>query len=349
MPDRPLHYGLTMESVVSDDYRLSMESVVSDTPADWTVRGCTLRDVAAILSITRASDIATLGEPDWSEDEVVETLTAANHDPAVDSWLVCDSFGEPLAWAYVDNPQRGPRDNVEVYAIPDRGFPAYGPLLDLALTRVAERAHAAGHPEVTVRAGAVASESVYIDALSAKGFAFRKRHARMVRPLTGEERPAGGFGIRPVRPDDDAELRRFHEILQAAFADTPDFQPMPYDDWRAAVGRLPSVTWDEWLVAEPAAPGHIVGVLQSADQALEHGQGWVKNLAVLREHRRSGVGGALLRTAFAIYAGKGRRSAGLGVDLANPTGAYRLYTGVGMSVAFAADMFERTVTAAPSA
>ena len=135
-------------------------------------------------------------------------------------------------------------------------------------------------------------------------------------------------------------------MLESAFADTPDFQPTGFADWRSAVDSLPSVSWDEWFVA--LAGGEIVGVLQSADQAVEHGEGWVKNLAVLRGHRKSGIGGALLRTAFAAYAAKGRTRAGLGVDLTNPTGAYQLYTGVGMTVVFAADVYELSLVVAGS-
>ncbi|MEU7870239.1 GNAT family N-acetyltransferase [Dactylosporangium sp. NPDC049140] len=298
----------------------------------WTVRGCSLRDVAAILSITRASDIASVGEPDWTEEEVVATLTAPHLDPAVDAWLAFGPDGTALAWAYVDNPERGERDNVEVYAVPTAGRPAFGPLLDLALARIAERGRR------IVRAGVVPSETAYVEALTARGFVFRKRHARMTRVLTGDERPpAPGFGVRAVREE---ELPRFHEVLQTAFADTPDFVATSYPDWLAALAALPSVSRDEWLVAE--ADGAIVGVLQSADQGVERGEGWVKNLAVLRGHRGAGIGGALLRAAFAIYAAKGRTTAGLGVDLTNPTGAYHLYTSVGMTVAFAADMYERT-------
>ncbi|WP_432985665.1 GNAT family N-acetyltransferase [Dactylosporangium sp. CA-233914] len=307
----------------------------------WTVRGCTLRDVAAILSVTTASDVVSLGEPDWTEEEVVATLTAPHTDPAADSWLVHGPDGAALAWAYVDNPERGRRDHVEVYVVPSAGAPAFGPLLDLALARVAERARSGGHASVALRAGAVAGETAYIAELTRRGFVFRKRHARMTRVLTGDERPVAGFGIRAVRAD---ELPRFHEVLQTAFADTPDFVPTSYSDWRAAVDALPSVRRDEWLVSEIS--GQITGVLQSADQGVERGEGWVKNLAVLRAHRKAGIGRALLQTAFAIYAAKGRATAGLGVDLTNPTGAYHLYTSAGMTVAFAADSYERTVDAA---
>lgn len=42
-------------------------------------------------------------------------------------------------------------------------------------------------------------------------------------------------------------------------------------------------------------------------------------------------------------AGKGRRWAGLGVDLSNQTGAYRLYRSVGMAPTFEVDVYERLV------
>ncbi|WP_433214667.1 GNAT family N-acetyltransferase [Dactylosporangium sp. CS-047395] len=297
---------------------------------ELTVRGSSLRDVAAILSITRASDIASTGEPDWTEDEVVATLTAPDLDPAVDTWLAFGPDGSPLAWAYVDNPERSERDNVEVYAVPGAGPFTFGPLLDLALARIAERGAA------IVQAGVVPAEIAYVEALTARGFAFRLRRARMTRELTGQERPPDArFGVRVMREDD---LPRFHEVFQTAFADLADHVPQDFATWRASLAALPSVSWDEWLVAESG--GVIVGILQSSDQGVERGEGWVKNLAVLREHRGTGIGRALLEAAFAVYAAKGRTTAGLGVDVTNPTGAYQLYTSAGLTAAFAADMYE---------
>jgi hypothetical protein len=55
------------------------------------------------------------------------------------------------------------------------------------------------------------------------------------------------------------------------------------------------------------------------------------------------VGAALLHRAFAAYAAKGRTTAGLGVDLANPTQAARLYRAVGMHPLYEADIYQRTV------
>jgi ribosomal protein S18 acetylase RimI-like enzyme len=272
----------------------------------FAIRAATLRDVPAILDVTRAGD----GEPEWTVEEIVETLTA----PGNESWLALDG-DEVVGWAYVHNQDR---ENVEVYG------GAYAQLLDLAIARVAERAREAGDPEVTLRAGVIATEVTYVKALEAAGFAFVRRHARMRKALDGSDKPVSG--IRPVCED---ELPRFHEVLRAAFDETPD-----YAHWRAAI-----TSWDEWFVAEVG--GEIVGVLQSSDQAVANGEGWVKNLAVLREHRKRGLGRGLLTTAFAHYAAKGRTWAGLGVDLTN--GAHRLYASLGMAPTFEADVYERTV------
>jgi mycothiol synthase len=305
-------------------------------PDGWTVRHPTLRDVSVILEIATASGTAADGEPDWSVEEITETLTAPNHDPAHDSWLVANASGEPVAWAYLANPTRSDRDSVEVYVVPGRGEAARVPLLELAVARVAERAREAGQDRVRLRAATVGSAAGYVEALRATGFAFVKRHVRMrvALPVEGSGRGAAHATIRPVHPD---ELRRFHDVLESAFADVPE----PYEAWLERIAKLPSVDWDEWLVA--TVDGTVVGVLQSSSHAVERNEGWVRNLAVLREHRGSGIGTALLRVAFERYAAKGRKWAGLGVDLTNRAGAYRLYVSVGMVPVYEADVYERAV------
>jgi len=80
--------------------------------------------------------------------------------------------------------------------------------------------------------------------------------------------------------------------------------------------------------------GQIVGALQTK------GEGWIQNLAVLREHRRRGIGRALLAAAFTIFTGKGLTEAGLGVDMANPTQAVKLYTGIGMTPAYRSNIYQ---------
>ncbi|MEV0719491.1 GNAT family N-acetyltransferase [Asanoa sp. NPDC050611] len=314
-------------------------------PDGWTTRRPTLDDLPAILDLMRASDVAAAGEAETGEDDVKAALTSPHVDPARDCWLAYAPDGRLGGWAYIDNENGGDSEFVEVYVHPDGGEPSRVPLLDLVLRRVAERATERGFATVTAKAGALPTETAYIAAIEGAGFHFVKRYARMrvsLADVTPQPLPAG-VTIRLVRPDDDEDMRLFHRIYDTGFRDAHDYQPRDYEAWRDYVAGLSAVAWDEWFVAE--VDGVPAGVLMSSNQVLEHNEGWVKNLAVLREFRRRGVGGALLRHAFTVYAGKGRTQAGLGVDLTSPTRAANVYRAAGMSAIYEADIFEQQVTA----
>jgi GNAT superfamily N-acetyltransferase len=231
-----------------------------------------------------------------------------------------------------------------VYVWPERGLPAIRPLLALMLERVTERGREFGHDPYTVRAGAIPSEEPYIAALTDAGFTFLKQHARMTMALKDGAvtvpEPPPGVAVRPVRHEDEAELRRFHATIEEAFNDS-DHPATDYETWRERLAAESSIAWDEWFVGE--VDGEWAGVLQSSDTGIEDNGGWVRALAVLRPYRRRGVGAALLHRAFAAYAAKGRTTAGLGVDLANPTRAARLYLAVGMHPLYQANIYQRAV------
>jgi ribosomal protein S18 acetylase RimI-like enzyme len=59
-------------------------------------------------------------------------------------------------------------------------------------------------------------------------------------------------------------------------------------------------------------------------------RGWIGDLAVRDAWRRRGIGEALLRRAFGMFAERGVSTVGLSVDRDNATGATRLYERVGM-------------------
>ncbi|MFG1952752.1 GNAT family N-acetyltransferase [Micromonospora sp. NPDC048830] len=314
-------------------------------PAGWTARRPTLDDVPAILAVVHVADTFAIGHPDFDAEDVKAVLTAPFFDPARDSWLVTDPDGVAVAWALVDNPSGTGREFVDVLVDPDRGADLRAPLLARQLDRVAERAAERGLPALTVRCGVYAPETRWAAELAEAGFARVKRYVRMSRSLAdlpAEPAPPPGVTVRPLRADDEADLRLFHRIFDTAFRDTPDYEPLGFEAWRDLIPSSGKV-WDEWFVAE--VDGEPAGVLQSSDQALEQDSGWVRTLSVLPAYRRRGVGAALLRRAFATYAAKGRAAAGLGVDLANPTAPVTLYRSVGLSEVRWTDMYERTVAA----
>ncbi|MET7877910.1 GNAT family N-acetyltransferase [Micromonospora profundi] len=314
-------------------------------PAGWTMRRPILDDVPAILTVVHAADTFAIGHPDFDAEDVEASLTAPYVDPARDSWLAVDPDGTVVGWATVDNPTGVGREFVEVYVDPAQAGIVRAPLLARQLDRVAERAAERGLPALTVRCAVFAPERDWERILRESGFTLAKRYVRMNRPLAdlpAEPPPPAGVTVRPVRPDDEAELREFHRVHDTSFGDTPDHESLSYERWRARIGDV--TAWDEWFVAE--VDGVLAGALQSSDQGLEQQEGFVKTLSVLPAYRRRGVGAALLRRAFARYAEKGRVSAGLGVDLTNPTAPVSLYRSVGLRETWWSDMYERVVPAA---
>lgn len=316
---------------------------MTELPDGWSVRRPTLDDSPAILELVHASDIAAVGHPDYTPEDLREALTEPNTDLARDSWVVLDDEGRLVGWTCPDNATGGKRDFVEVYVWPGRGLPAMRPLLELMLARVAERKIEFGHETYEVRAGAIPTEQLYIELLTEHGFAFLKQHARMRRSLDDVSpvlpEPPAGVTVRTVRPDDETDMRAFHSVVEQAFLDS-DHHSVSYEDWRTLIDAEETPVFDEWFVAEVG--GVVAGVLESSFAADEdNSEGWVKRLAVLGSYRKRGLGEALLRRAFAVYAAKGYTRAGLGVDMENPTKAARLYLAVGMKPLYEANIYQK--------
>ncbi|GHJ50305.1 hypothetical protein Cs7R123_76470 [Catellatospora sp. TT07R-123] len=295
-------------------------------PDGWGFRPATADDAADLLALVHASDMTAIGFADFTPEDVADALTGPYGEVAL------APNGAIAGWGYLE-PGSGEREFIEVYVHPEGGLPAQRPLLARAVAAARQRGAA------TVRSASIPSEREWIDSLTAAGFGFVKQYARMRIDLPAPAAdPVPGVVVRPVA---EADLPEFFAVFDAAFRDTPDHQPGTYQRWHERYVDGHRVRWDEWFVAE--ADGRIAGVLQSAEQGEDGDEGWVKHLAVRREHRRRGVGRALLAVAFARYLANGRAQAGLGVDLANPTEAIRLYTGVGMEPVYRANVYERAL------
>ncbi|MBV1849123.1 GNAT family N-acetyltransferase [Catellatospora sp. NEAU-YM18] len=289
------------------------------------LRPTTAEDARDLLALVHASDMTAIGFADFTLEDVADGLTGPYSE------VVVAPNGAVAGWAYLDPGSGGGREFAEVYVHPEGGLPAQRPLLARAVAAARQRG------ATTIRAASIPSEREWIDSITAAGFGFVKQYARMGVDLpapVGD--PVPGVAVRTAT---EGDLPQFYEVFDAAFRDTPDYQPGGYQRWRERFVDGHPVRLDEWFVAE--VDGRIAGVLQSAESGEGGDEGWVKHLAVLREHRKRGVGRTLLAAAFARYLANGRRRAGLGVDLANPTEAIRLYTGVGMRPVYQANVYER--------
>jgi len=317
-------------------------SVSVHPPVGATVRPPTPADVPAILDVIHACDIATIGYPDYTEDDVRDDLADPRLDTERDAWLAVGPGGRADGWAWIVDRNGSELLEADVYVRPDAPDALGRFLVDRIVDRAGEIAARNAVAEAEVGIGVVTNDARTAGWLAAAGFAVVRRYNRMEVELTGDQRspqlPAG-VRIRVVAGEDDR--RALHRVMRESFAEHFDNAEETYAAWSARMAATSTADPQQWWLLE--VDGVVAGCLMGSEQFAEENGGWVKNLGVLAEHRGRGFGRALLQHAFADFVRRGRVKAGLGVDTQNATGALRLYESVGMRPAYQADIWKRWV------
>jgi mycothiol synthase len=284
-----------------------------------TVRKLTADDVEAIVELNTLCDIAETGQPDhevlsWIRDGA-EDYTAFGIDDeaglAACSWIDVSGGGHT-----------GFETDVRVRPGLD---PSIGqPLLDAARA-VADGADPTKPLHLfTNHSGARARH--WLESIGA----VEVRHFWRMQIDLGDTPPVvplapGSVSIRNVRDDDD-DLRVVFDVVDTAFAEHFGHAPgESYENWIRQWRMRSSYDVSLWRVAE--LDGAVVAALLAA--TIEDA-GHVSTLGTLKAARGLGIGGHLLRVAFAEFHRRGYRRVQLGVDAANETGAVHLYESVGM-------------------
>jgi mycothiol synthase len=164
---------------------------------------------------------------------------------------------------------------------------------------------------------------------------YQRRHAAWIFRLDLARLPSAaslptGYAFRPYLPGVDD--RDIYELIDGAFAEwrNADSESMGFENWVACglQGALPTVVvlveWGDCLV------GAAVGQDYGPGPHGAGGDGWIYQLAVRREHRRKGLGRALLEETFRRFRDAGRTSGAVSTD--SRTGALEFYQRSGMTV-----------------
>lgn len=150
-----------------------------------------------------------------------------------------------------------------------------------------------------------------------------------VGPADGQLSWPAGISARTWEEGDAAPV---HALLVAAFAGSRE-PVAPYEEWRDWFTGDPSF--------EPATCFLAFADATLAGVALCWREGFVKDLAVMPGWRRRGLGEALLRHVFRVFAARGAGEVSLKVDAANPTGAIRIYERLGMTCTRRTELWRR--------
>jgi mycothiol synthase len=293
------------------------------------LRAPVLDDAAAVLAVLVARDVADLGVPDVTLEDVVDEWGGSDLDLSADVRVADAGDGNIVGYVVVRRP------GTMAVVHPDHEGRGIGTLLlEWAEARDRERGR---H---LYRQWTAASNESARSLLTAAGYSVARSYWRMVCSL-GDERPAvptpTGYELRAVDAARDAVA--LHAVDAASFGDRPDYVPETLREFREE--HLDAHDFEAALSRVAERDGAIAGFLL-ARRFVEEAVGFVDILAVDPRHQGVGVGTALLASAFGAFAGAGLKEAQLGVASDNPL-ALRVYERAGMTVRFRFDIYERSV------
>jgi mycothiol synthase len=283
-------------------------------------------DAPAVLELIVARDVADLGRPDYTLEDVRADWAAPGIDVARDAWIAEDD-GVALGYALLDD--RGAALITVPPASEGRGV---GTLLrHAAEARAVERGEALVRqfvPTSNQRARAQLLDAGYWPAYSY----FRMRMSLADAP------PPPDVRVRAFsRGPDDAPV---HALVEEAMAGVPGNEPRSLESWQAA--KVDKDGWDPslWLLHEDA--DGLAGVVLC--ERWEDGVGYVDYLAVAPRVRGQGLGRAMLLHGLAALRDAGLTVAELSVQGENAS-ATRLYESVGMRPVWAIERWEKALRA----
>jgi ribosomal protein S18 acetylase RimI-like enzyme len=306
-----------------------------------TVRPATLADAPVICALLNAVDVAEIGHADTELHTVETDLAHPEIDLAQDSWLVHEA-GDLVAYGILWSDSGKGDIGVDHYVLPGRPDAAL-PVVERIEERAVRKAAEGGAERAVLHLNLTARTTLDTALLETRGWRTVRRFQVMTRPLTSGDRPPQpppGVSLRDCTAE--ADHRAAHALVEETFAEHFDHHPRTYEQWLADSGpRDRSLMW----IASVEGEGDVAVLLTRNDKET---MGWIGNLGVRKAARGRGLGGHLLRHAFAVYAARGRETIGLAVDTRNESGALGLYEAHGMSLHYAINTWELVLPVPPA-
>jgi ribosomal protein S18 acetylase RimI-like enzyme len=277
-------------------------------------------DAEGVLAVVVARDIADIGHPDYSLEDVLADWSTPGIDPQLDCVVAEDDTGELVGYALIDH--RGAMVSVH----PE----AEGRGIGTALReRVEARAAERGDPARQAVAGSNDSGLAH---LRAAGYEREHVYQRMTAALQDVPPPVQA----PIRPFDlESEGPAVHDLIEEAFSEIEGNVDDPYESWRARVEAKSEPAFR--LVLEDAE-----GIAGAATgERWEGDVGYVGEIGVARRARGRGHGRALLLAMLDAFRQAGLSTGELSVHGRN-IAATGLYESAGMRPAFRQERWIKT-------
>lgn len=293
-------------------------------PRDHVLRNPTPADAEGVLRVLLARDVADIGQPDFTLEDLRADWETPGVDISRDAWVVEDEARQIVASGLLLG------DDALIYVHPD----ACGRGLGTAVREAAEERARERGTAVLRQPVPVGNEDGTAHLLDA-GYWPAQHYLRMRIDLAEAARGTGA-GMRAFERDQD-ELE-VHALVQTAMSEVEGYTAEPLEVWRRQ--RIEKQGWDPslWLVLhdDEGLAGAGLGERWEGDV------GYVALLAVAPRARGRGHGRELLLGLFEAFRAAGLRHAELSVQGAN-RGAAQLYESVGMRPIWEAQRWEKAL------
>ena len=301
------------------------------------LRAPTIEDVQALAGLVNRDAEELYGERDETPESMMLWLTGPGLDPATDARVAM--VGGDLR-GYVDvDADPDPRYWVDLRVPPSEQAGVRAALMDWAEAEAGARG--AGKAGALIRFYTAGVDAATKQELEARGYGLI-RHSYRMRIDFEDELPEpecpDGVTLRAATGDD---ARTACEVQHETFADSWEYNPAPFDEWRHWMIGYDGFDPSLWFIAE--ANDEVAGVSLCRVHEADENLGWVRVLGVRRPWRRRGLGRALLLHSFHEFRRRGMSGVGLGVDAESLTGAHRLYENAGMRVVRRSDIYEKSL------
>ncbi len=281
----------------------------------------TKKNLDEVLQFMIACDIAELGEPDSSREDLEEQWDEM--DLTKDGWVAREPQENIIGYASVTG--KNGSYGIDLYIhkqLSPEGLE--DEFMGRCLERAEELARLDSDTEESHLTGYATSVNQQLQKVyEANGFERFTYHYRMQLDFNGAvERPQwpAEFTLSSYKEDDEKEL---FELYQSTFT-WGGRTTISIDRWRNLIFR--GGRYDPEFFVLVRSTGKLVG---AALCYAEEVGGWIRQLAVAKDYQGKGLGSRLLRHMFHVFYEKGLPGVGLGVASVNSK-AWQFYERVGM-------------------
>ncbi|WP_018887920.1 GNAT family N-acetyltransferase [Paenibacillus massiliensis] len=293
------------------------------TKKAYYLRRPVMSDAQAVCDLVAACDTEDLGAPDIVLDDVLDMWSGFDLNNNV--WVVADADSTLIGYAFLEEDSEEKLFSYGCVLPAARGYGVGSALISALEARADELREASGITKRLQSMIPTLCEDAN-DLLKSKGFVpvrYFKRMAIRWNEAPPLVIPLEGFTIKSfVKGQDEQSV---YEAYVESFADHWDFTVPAFEKWKEKT-QLPTFDEQWWMVAWDST-NTVAGF---ALCRMREDMLFIEQIGVRRQYRGRGLAQLLLHAVFESSYRAGQPHISLGVDAANPSGAYRLYEKVGM-------------------